>query len=135
MSTRDFMAGVQHGETIWHDVSKLPDQNGHEAMLALFNGRVEFINGERGTYAGVEVIMLGEENEPFWGSHTFMLFDGSTSDQTFKGEATRRAGPDRVSGIGTWQVVGGSGRLKDLQGGGTFTWSVDGDTYKAEFAP
>ncbi len=134
MARQEFMTGLQTGETIWQDQSD-PDTSDHRQILALFNGSVEFANGERGRYAGVEVITIGDENEPFTGSHIFMLADGSTSHQTFRGVVTRRDRQDSLIGVGTWQVVGGTGRLADLAGGGTFDWSIDGERYQAQFRP
>ena len=134
MTDRGFLEGTQTGDTIWHETSAV-NTEGWQTVLALFNGRVEFANDEHGTYAGVELIALGEDAEPFSGTHTFMLADGSTSNQTFEGVVTRRDAPDRVSGVGTWKILAGTGRLEGLRGGGTFTWAIEGERYFAKFSP
>ncbi|WP_119271108.1 hypothetical protein [Taklimakanibacter deserti] len=133
MRDHSFMTGIQTGETIWHEAMTGTSPEGRRVVLALFKGRVEFANDEHGTYAGVETISIYEETEPFSGTHTFILADGSTSNQTFEGVVTRRDAPDRVGGIGTWKIIDGTGRLKDLRGGGSFTWSIEGERYYAKF--
>jgi hypothetical protein len=134
MTVRGFLEGTQTGETIWHETSTAGTES-RQTVLALFIGRVDFANDERGTYAGVEHIALGDESEPFSGAHTFMLADGSTSNQTFEGVVTRREAPDRVSGTGTWKITTGTGRLEDLRGGGSFAWKIEGERYFAKFGP
>jgi hypothetical protein len=133
MAKDDFLTGVQTGETIWHEAMTGASPEGRQLVLALFKGQVDFANGEQGTYAGVETIAVNEEAEPFSGTHTFMLADGSTSNQTFGGVVTRRDAPDSISGVGTWKITDGTGRLADLRGGGSFTWSIEGERYCAEF--
>lgn len=133
MTDQSFMTGVQNGDTIWHEKTAQPGPDGRRMVLALFKGQVDFANGEQGTYAGMETIIISEETEPFSGSHVFMLADGSTSSQTFEGMVTRREAVHRIAGIGTWTITDGTGRLKELRGGGTFTWSMEGNRYFASF--
>lgn len=133
MTNRGFMEGTFTGDDIWHETSAM-DTEGRQTVLALFNGRVDFTNGERGTYAGVEVIAVGDEAEPFSGTYTILLADGSTSSQTFEGVVTRRDAPDRLNGIGTWTIIAGCGRLRELRGGGSITWAIDGKHYSAKFS-
>lgn len=133
MTDRGFLEGTQTGDTIWHETSTVGTER-RQTVLALFNGRVDFANGEHGTYAGVEVITLGDEAEPFSGTHTFLLADDATSNQSFEGVVTSSDAPDRVNGIGTWKIIAGTGRLKDLQGGGSLTWTIEGERYFAKFS-
>ena len=133
MADRGFMTGQQTGETIWHESTDPSAATGAAVVLALFNGRVTFANGEQGTYAGVETIDMGENAEPFSGTHIFVLADGATCTQSFSGVVTNRTASGIISGTGTWDMTSGRGRFEHLHGGGTFTWSIDGDRYEAEF--
>lgn len=133
MADRGFMTGRQIGETVWHEAAGPGKAGGRTVVLALFNGRVAFANGEQGTYAGVETIDMGTDSEPFTGTHIFMLGDGSTCTQTFTGVVTFRRDDNFVSGNGTWDMATGNGRFAHLHGGGSFTWSIDSDRYEAQF--
>ncbi len=133
MPDRHLMSGTQTGQTIWHRASAAAVADGPQTVLAVFTGRVTFANGEQGDYAGVETILMGDRAEPFSGTHTFLLADGSTCRQSFDGGVTRRVGDDRVSGTGEWRIISATGRFEGLDGGGPFTWSIEGDTYHAEF--
>jgi hypothetical protein len=134
MSGDDFFNGVQSGLTIWHDEQTIPGQEIRTVVLALFNGSIVYASGENATYAGVEIIDVADSKEPFSGNMTVLLKDGSISNQTFEGEATFKDSPGRVSGIGTWSMVGGTGRFANVHGGGQFKWAIDGDVYNAEFS-
>jgi hypothetical protein len=135
MAASDLTRGRYRSRTTWH---ARPGAGGSKAAaleLAQFNGEVRYQSGETALYAGVEVIDFGDEREPFEGSLVIVLRDGSISNQRIKGVVTRRQDMQRVSGTGTWEFAGGSGRFAGLSGGGTFTWSADGDDYQADFEP
>ena len=129
----DFSNGVQNGFTIWHDEHNISGEEDRTVVLALFNGNIVYANGENATYAGVEIIDVTDSKEPFSGSMTVLLKDGSISNQTFEGEATSKDGPGRVSGNGAWKMVNGTGKFANLHDAGRFSWAIDGDKYYAEF--
>jgi hypothetical protein len=133
MPDGNFFNGVQNGLTIWHEEQTGPGSDDRTLVLALFNGSITYTNGETGTYAGVEIIDITNSKEPFSGSMTVLLKDGSISNQSFEGEATSKEGPNAVSGIGKWKLVSGTGKFANLGGGGQFEWNIDGDKYHAEF--
>lgn len=134
MPRGDLLNGAMTGETVWHSMQDAPGQNGGTAVLALFNGTVKYASGESALYAGVEIINMNGESEPFTGSRTVLLDDGSVSTQSFAGEVTFREAEGRFGGSGTWKLETGTGRFAGLAGGGGFTWSIDGDTYREQFA-
>lgn len=133
MPDRHLMSGTQAGQTIWHQASAAAVADGPQTVLALFNGRVTFANGEQGDYAGVETIVMGDHAEPFSGTHTFLLADGSTCSQSFDGGVTHRDAAGRISGAGKWRIISATGRFEGLDGGGPFAWSIEADTYHGEF--
>ena len=126
--------GVMTARTVWHSLGDAAGQGGGKTDLALFNGTVLYANGESALYAGVEVIEMRGEREPFSGTRTVLLSDGSVSTQSFTGEVTFREAGGRFGGSGSWKLEIGTGRFAGLTGGGAFTWSIDGDTYREEFS-
>ena len=134
MAQNDLMTGVQTAQTIWHEVHDAAGQQCRVLDLSVFQGRIQYANGETAAFAGAEVIEISDDREPFTGHWTVLLKDGSVSNQIFRGEATFKEGPDRVAGTGTWEMVGGTGRFATLRGRGTFAWTVKGDDYRAEFS-
>ena len=132
MADHDLMNSVQTGQTIWHETHSIAGQNGRAIDVALFNGRVVYASGETGTYVGVEVIDMSDDDEAFSGNTTFLLEDGSVSNQTLEGKATFKDGSGRIGGTGRWKMVNGTGRFANLHGSGSFKWEVVGDSYRAE---
>jgi hypothetical protein len=131
MAGQDLMRGVQRSRTTWH---ARPGAGKHAALeLAQFNGEIVYASGEKALYAGIEVVDFGNEREPFEGSFMVVLRDGSTATQRIRGSVTARLDKQRVSGTGNWEIVSGTGRFAELRGGGTMTWSMDGDDYEAVF--
>jgi hypothetical protein len=129
--TKDvLMNGIQTGKIIWHNSVGGP--GGGTFDLALFNGQIEYSNGETGTYAGVEIINLADGKDS--GHVIVLLEDGSVSNQVVRGEVTFNDGATLFRGIGVWEMVGGTRRFADLRGGGTYKWEVDGDNWRAEFS-
>jgi len=134
MPGRDLTNGVMTARTVWHSMEDAAGQAGGTTDLALFNGTVLYANGESALYAGVEAIDMSGEREPFSGNRTVLLSDGSVSTQSFTGEVTFREAAGRFGGSGRWKQESGTGRFAGLTGGGVFTWSVDGETYREEFS-
>src|SRR5262249_53085836 len=130
MTKSDLMTGVQTGTTIWHHSVQAPD--GRTVDLALFKGQMVYPNGEIGTYAGVEIIDMAEGKDT--GQVMVLLEDGSVSNQTVRGEVTFTESAARLGGTGRWQIVSGTGRFAELRGGGSYTWEVDGEKWRAEFS-
>lgn len=135
MADSELTRGRYRSRTTWH---ARPGAGGSKAAaleLAQFNGEVRYETGETALYAGVEVIDFGDEREAFQGSIVIVLRDGSISNQRIQGIVTARQDMQRVSGVGTWEFISGTGRFAGLSGGGTMTWSADGDDYQSEFQP
>lgn len=116
----------QNSRTIWHGTQR-------DRQLALFEGRVELANGEVGICAGAESIDMSDATAPFSGYLIVVLADGSVSNQTFRGKITQAESPTRMSGTGTWEMVGGTGRYADIEGSGSFSWSMEGDDYHSDY--
>ncbi|MGH6937828.1 hypothetical protein [Hypericibacter sp.] len=134
MAPHDLTKGMQTAQTIWHEAHDAAGGRGGRFDLAAFKGQILYANGETAAFAGAEVIETSDDKEPFTGNWTVLLKDGSVSNQTFTGVATFKEGPDRVGGTGNWAMIGGTGRFATLRARGTFTWSIDGDDYRAEFS-
>jgi hypothetical protein len=84
--------------------------------------------------AGVEVINMANDSEPFVGYLIVLLADGSVSNQTFEGILRIKKGDTIVGGKGTWKTVNGTGKFANFQGQGSFDWKANGDDYHAEYA-
>jgi hypothetical protein len=122
----DLRNRTQNSRTIWRRT-----QQGNS--LELFEGRVELANGEVGICAGAESIDMANAAAPFSGYLIVLFSDGSVSNQTFQGKAAQSESETRVSGTGNWELTGGTGRFAGVEGGGSFTWSMDGDNYHSDY--
>lgn len=134
MADSNLMNGRMVGAIIWRKLQPIAGPGGGEVEVALFNGRIDFANGETGTYAGVETVDFGDDRAPFTGHRFIMLEDGSLSNQTFDGWTISAEGPQHFRGEGTWQLIDGTGRFATLRGGGTFRWELNGEDYRETFS-
>lgn len=133
MDKHDFTKGRHSSRIIWHQAHDIPGHGGRSIDAAVFVGQVVFVNGERGTYVGSEVVGTIDDPEVFSGNAIIVLDDGSVSNQTFQGKTETTDGQDRFAGTGTWKMENGTGRFAGLQGSGPFKWSLVGDEYEDEF--
>jgi hypothetical protein len=131
MTGHALMNGSMVGGFAWRTVQRIPDG---EIEFALVKGRVDFANGERGTYAGVETVDFRDARVPFSGHRIVMLADGSMSNQSFEGWTEFQEISGRVVGNGTWRMLDGTGRFAGLTGGGTFHWELDSEDYRETFS-
>ena len=134
MTTTKFFRGIQTARTTWHSEHAVAGQEGRKIDVAVFNGEIRYADGETGVYAGVEAIEISDGAEPFSGTNVVILADGSISHQAFEGTVTVRESPRRIGGIGRWEFLTGTGRFHGLRGGGTLTWTVEDDEWRAEFS-
>ena len=102
--------------------------------LASFAGIVIFGNGETSAFAGVEVVDFGRPDEPFSGTASILCADGSVSHQEFSGWLEGREGAVSY-GSGQWSFLSGTGRFTGLTGGGGLRWTIEDETWRAEFFP
>jgi hypothetical protein len=133
MAGSDLMNGHMEGEIVWHKMLQVARAGGGEIEVALFTGRIDFANGETGSYAGVETVDFADAKAPFTGYRTVMLEDGSLSNQSFEGMTTFQEESGRVGGTGTWKLIDGTGRFAGLRGSGTFRWELSGEDYRETF--
>lgn len=134
MAIRDLMNGKQNALTTWHQEHRVEGQNGRTIDLAVFNGSIQYANGEFAVFAGVEAIEISDVAEPFAGNIIVLLKDGSVSHQSFDAELTFRDGPSRIGGVGTWQFLTGTGRFLGLRGGGRLDWTLEDEVWRADFS-
>ena len=125
--------GTQTSRITWSSAANSQDTStGPE--LASFAGTVTFGSGEVAAFAGVEVVDLGRPDEPFSGTASILCADGSVSRQEFSGWLEGRE--EAVSyGSGHWSFLSGSGRFAGLTGSGGMRWTIEDETWRAEFFP
>lgn len=133
MTIDDLANRIQNSRTIWRETNSAPHHDG-KSLLGLFQGQMVLANGETAVCAGVEVINMAKESEPFVGYLIVLLADGSVSNQTFEGILRIKKGDTIVGGKGTWKTVNGTGEFANFQGQGSFDWKAKGDDYHAEYA-
>ncbi len=133
MITTDLSSGIQTSRTTWHTEQAVAGHEDRKINLAVFNGEIQYASGERGVYAGVEAIEISDATEPFSGTIVVLLRDGSVSHQAFEGIVTLRASTRRLSGVGKWEYLTGTGRFCELRGGGALTWTLEDGEWRAEF--
>lgn len=134
MNASKFANGTLTARTAWYQEREIEEPASRKIALALFEGEVRYADGERGDYIGPETIEIDNPALPYRGTCIILLGDGSESHQTFDGQMTETDGAGRMIGIGTWKLIKGTGRFRELRGGGTMTWVIENDEWRAEFS-
>jgi hypothetical protein len=92
----------------------------HVVGVVEFKGLTFFANGEVATHANPATFDLTKGSGPHQGYVVNYFDDGSTSIERYQGEAKLSADGKRTTVTGTFQCVGGTGRLAGLKGEGTY---------------
>lgn len=134
MSASKFASGTLIARTAWYQEREIGGPARRKIALALFEGEVRYADGERGDYIGPETIEIDNPALPYRGTCIILLKDGTESHQTFDERMTETDCAGRMIGIGTWKLINGTGRFRELRGGGNMTWVIENDEWRAEFS-